>query len=192
MRTRWLRLKAKVRMLKARILRYIDLRISKLYRIWWGYSDVGGGDRREIGRVLSKSEDLVFDFIKNVLMAEEYRESDRTTEEEFGFLMDIPPECKDCTAKGVDCHPEVELSEECGSTEYFEIERIPNVAEDRQFRLFTGENEYWDLTLLSKAERKILKESPHKWGFASQMCKAKDISGWPTVSRLIDMFDKQR
>ena len=144
---------------------------------------------------MSKNEDLVYDLIRNTFFVKKYR---KDVLEDSNFLwVDMAPDCESCDSPVFEDKDKCILQafpDECdsGYTAGFEIQRIPNLLKEREFRLITGENEYWDLTLLTKAERKILKENPHNWELASQICKAKDWHGWPAVSRLMDTFNSQR
>lgn len=188
MNMRWLRTKAKIRNLKYRVGRWLDLKRSKLYRIIYHYSDESTGNTTEMGRVLSKDEGLVLEFVKNVMYKPEYRE--QVVEYDGFLLLDMPPDCEACEDPVYEDKDECLLNDGCtGCSESFEIQQIPNEPEEREYRLVTGENMYWDLTLLTRTEKRMLEEDPTHWKQVDAKYRAED---WHVMAKAIRLIQALR
>lgn len=112
---------------------------SQLYRIWWGSSNAGGGDRREIGRATAKDTDTVIEHVKTEYLKPdtEFYDIDYQDDHHVYLMINV---CKGCPND----KPDNPHCENCEQSEYIEIDRDNDT--DPSFKLITGENNYTDLT----------------------------------------------
>ena len=113
-----------------------SMKMSKLFRVWLGWSDIGGGDRREAMRILARNLEQAIKFARDEMVVPEYHE--QLEEMEFGWMWDEQPD---------ECNCEDPEEHECYTTYYIEVEELEEYsAEDLSFRLISGENLYYDIT----------------------------------------------
>src|SRR4030042_38463 len=111
--------------------------MSKLYRIWKGYTD-GEQDqeRNEIARIKAFNVSDVIDHITNKILNNEINFYIDLNFAHFYMVLD---QCKNCDLKNTD----PDICDDCEYTEYIEIEHNDKVAEKLTV---DGENKFIDLT----------------------------------------------
>ncbi len=112
--------------------------IPNTYRIWYGKTENGEGDRKEIARAKAYC-------ISDVLKHAEENMIDKGTnhyqETKFDHKFIIISPCEKCGLKYTD----PELCEDCNLTEFIEIEKNNDIPE--RFKLPSGEELFHDLTI---------------------------------------------
>ena len=96
------------------------------YTLYWGYSDVGGGDRRWMGSAKARSIEEVEDMAKNEILTEEGRKN----------IWDVDGEGDEWTIIQINTEDEER-------TEYIEIKKAD---EEKPDTSIFGDKTFWDLT----------------------------------------------
>jgi len=111
---------------------------AKKYRIWYGWSDIGGGDRYEICRVKANNMDDAIKFVVDEILADGVSFWEDGDKENIYMVLDS---CFNCDLKQTD----KDLCDECENAHYIEINEDNDIPET--FKTITGENMFYDLTL---------------------------------------------
>ena len=176
-----------------RIQRFIDLRRSKLYKLMYYESSENLSMAEEFARVRTKDKELLYGFIRHVLFLPKYREG--LLESEDGVWSDFPPQCDECMDPVFEDKDQCILEDECYVSYIagFNFYQIPDNSKDRELKILSGETMFWDLTLLSKSEIRLLREDPSNWKKADEKCRAADWNPlMATTIRVLDTMTKTK
>lgn len=112
--------------------------IPNTYHIWYGKTENGDGDRREIARAKAYCFSDVINYAKENMIDKDVEYYEET---KFDHKFIIISPCEKCGLKYTD----PELCEDCNLTEFMEIEKNNDIEET--FKLPSGEELFHDLTI---------------------------------------------